>query len=151
MAGVVDTIGADIKAAMLAGEKETAEALKMLKSALLYKEVELGVRDSGLNDEQAIEVLNKEAKKRKEAVEMYKSGGRDEQAEKEQFELSLLEKYLPAQMSDEELEAKITEVISGLGDVSIKDMGRVIGAVKAQVGSSADGARVAVLVKEKLS
>ena len=80
----------DLKAAMLAGDKTRVEVLKMLKSSILYKEVELGARDSGLNDEQIIDVLSKESKKRAEAAEMYEKAGRTEQANAEKFEQTVI-------------------------------------------------------------
>jgi len=144
-------IDSDLKAAMLSGDKQRANALKLLKSAILYKEVELGVREAGLEDEQAIDVLTKEAKKRAEAADMYENAGRVEQSEGEKFELAVISEYLPEQLSDDELILVVEAAIAEAGEVTIKDMGRIIGAVKGKVGSSADGGRIAQLVKEKLS
>lgn len=141
----------DLKAAMLSGDSARTEALKMLKSALLYKEVELGTRDSGITDEQAIDVLTKEAKKRQDAATMYQEAGRTEQAAKEQSEYDIIQTYLPEQMSEEELASMVQTVISDLGATTMQDMGKVIGAVKAKAGAGADGARIAKLVKDSLS
>lgn len=146
-----DTIGSDLKAAMISGDKQRVEALKMLKTAITYKEVELGNRDTGLSDEQVIEVLTKEAKKRADAAEMYDKAGRSEQAEAERYEQEMIAAYLPEQASDEEIKAAVNEVISGMGEVTIQQMGQVIGGVKAKLGQTADGARIAKLVKETLS
>lgn len=145
-----DQILSDLKAAMLSGDKQRTEALKMLKSAITYKEVELGNRDSGLTDEQAIEVLTKEAKKRADAKTMYQQAGRSEQAAAEQYEEELIRAYLPAQATDEEIQAVIDEAIAGMGDVTMAQMGQVIASVKAKLGQSADGGRIATLVKAKI-
>ena len=146
-----DQLAKDLKTSMLAGDSARTETLKMLKSALLYKAVELGVRDAGLTEEQVIDVLSKESKKRAEAAAMYEKAGRAKQAAAEKFEQELISQYLPKQASDEEIIAAIDQVILKIGDVSMQQMGQVIGAVKAQLGQTADGSRVATLVKEKLS
>ena len=146
-----DQLAKDLKTSMLAGDSARTETLKMLKSALLYKAVELGVRDSGLSEEQVIDVLSKESKKRAEAAQMYEKAGRVEQAAAEKFEQEIISQYLPKQASDEEIITAIDLAIAKMGDVSMQQMGQVIGAVKAQLGQTADGSRVATLVKEKLS
>lgn len=146
-----DQLAKDLKTSMLAGDSARTETLKMLKSALLYKAVELGVRDSGLSEEQVIDVLSKESKKRAEAATMYEKAGRVEQAAAEKFEQEIISQYLPKQASDEEIITAIDLAIAKMGDVSMQQMGQVIGAVKAQLGQTADGSRVATLVKEKLS
>lgn len=146
-----DQLAKDLKTSMLAGDSARTETLKMLKSALLYKAVELGVRDTGLTEEQVIDVLSKESKKRAEAAQMYEKAGRVEQAAAEKFEQEIISQYLPKQASDEEIITAIDLAIAKMGDVSMQQMGQVIGAVKAQLGQTADGSRVATLVKEKLS
>lgn len=144
-------IADDLKQAMLSGDKPRVELLNMLKSAFLYKEVELGTRESGLTDEQIIDVLSKEAKKRQEAADMYKSAGDTEREQKELSEKAVIAGYLPEQMSEEELTDLIEQVLGELKPEGMKDMGRVIGAVKSRAGASADGAIVARMVKQKLS
>lgn len=146
-----DQLAKDLKTSMLAGDSARTETLKMLKSALLYKAVELGVRDTGLTEEQVIDVLSKESKKRAEAAQMYEKAGRTEQAAAEKFEQEIISQYLPKQASDEDIITAIDQTIAKMGDVSMQQMGQVIGAVKAQLGQTADGSRVATLVKEKLS
>lgn len=146
-----DKLQADLKAAMLSGDKQRVEALKMLKSAVTYKEVELGIREAGINDEQFIDVLSKEAKKRGDSADMYEKAGRTEQAAGERYEQELIAQYLPKQASDEEIQSVIDEVVANMGDVSMQQMGQVIGGVKASLGQLADGSRIAALVKEKLS
>ncbi|MFO0970877.1 MAG: GatB/YqeY domain-containing protein [Candidatus Saccharimonadales bacterium] len=144
-----DAITSDLKAAMLSGDKQRVEALKMLKTAITYKEVELGARETGLTNEQVVDVLSKEAKKRSDAAEMYEKAGRTEQAAAENFEKEIIAVYLPEQASDDDIREVINEVIAQMDEVSIQQMGQIIGAVKARLGQSADGARVAALVKEK--
>ena len=146
-----DQIFADLKAAMLSGDKPRTEALKMLKTAITYKQVEIGARETGLSDEQVIDVLGKEAKKRSDAARMYEKAGRVEQAAAEKFESELIAAYLPTQASDEEIIAAIETAIAAIGEVQMQHMGQVIGAVKAKLGQTADGSRIAVLVKEKIS
>lgn len=145
-----DRIVSDLKTAMLSGDKQRAEALKLLKSAILYKEVETGVRETGLDDQTVITILTKEAKKRSEAAVMYQKGDHSEQAQQEQYEHDLIQEYLPAQLTDEELARAVQEVISQAGEVTSKDMGRLIGLVKNRVGAGADGGRIATAVKKGL-
>ncbi len=143
-------IADDLKQAMLAGDKPKAELLNMLKSAVLYKEVELGVREQGLTDQQIVDVLSKEAKKRQEAADMYTAAGDSERASKELGEKQIIQAYLPAQMDEQELTILVEEVIADVKPEGMKDMGRVIGAVKAKAGNAADGALIAKLVKDRL-
>lgn len=146
-----DRLNQDLKAAMLAGDKPRVEALKMLKTAITYKEVELGARETGLTDEQVTDVFTKEAKKRADAAQMYEQGDRPDQAAAERLEQELIAGYLPKPASDEEIQAAIDEIAAGINNLSMQHMGQLIGSVKAKLGSSADGARVAALVKQKLS
>lgn len=143
-----DKLNADIKTALLAGDKTRAEVLKSLKSAIQYEEVAMKMRDSGLSDEQVLTVYTREAKKRAESAEMYQQGGYTERAAAELAEKAIIEEYLPKQLSDEELEATVSETIKQLGGAA--QIGSVIGQVRAKVGSTADGARIAALVKQKL-
>lgn len=140
----------DVKAAMLAGDSARLETLRGLKSAILYAEVAAGKREEGLTDEEIQALFAKEAKKRQESADLYNKGGSPERAEKELKEKGIIEEYLPEQMSTEELHAIIDKVISELGASGPQAMGAVIGAVKKQVGTTADGSAIANLVKEKL-
>jgi uncharacterized protein YqeY len=146
-----DTLASDLKAAMLSGDKARVDALKMLKTAITYKEVELGARETGLSNDQVIDVFAKEAKKRADAARMYTEAGRSEQAEAENFEYAVIQEYLPAQVSDEELHAAIDAAISNVEGASMQHMGQIIGVIKSQFGQTADGAKVAQFVKEKLN
>lgn len=148
---VKQQIDTDLKAAMLAGEKELVTVLRGLKAVILNAEVAEGAREEGLANEKVITLLQKEAKKRQESAELYKQGAREELAEKELSEKTIIEKYLPEQMSEEELGALVDEAIASTGASSMQQMGQVIGAVKSKAGASADGAVIARLVKERLS
>src|ERR671929_50955 len=96
-----ERIDQDLKQAMLAGDKTLVTTLRGLKSAILYAEVAKGSRDKGLSDEEVVEILTKEAKKRQESADMYSQGGSAEKAEAELTEKTVIEKYLPAQLSDQ--------------------------------------------------
>jgi uncharacterized protein YqeY len=143
-------IDSDLKAAMLAGDKVKAEILRGLKSALQYEAVNIKSEDRSLSDDQAQKVLAKESKKRQETAEIYKKANETERAEKELAEKAVIDNYLPKQLSDEEVEKLVMQEIEKSGASTQADMGRVIGAVKAQAGASADGAMIARIVKEKL-
>ncbi len=145
-----DRLDKDLKAAMLAGDKARVSILKLLKSAILYKEVELGIRESGLSDQQISDIFAKEAKKRREAIKLYEIAGRNDRAELEVAELEAISEYLPAQLSDAELDTVIEECIVELGGVTAKDMGKLIGLVKAKTTSTVSGERIAGAVKQKI-
>lgn len=144
-----DKIRADLKAAMIAKDETTVSTLRMLISEMTYAKV--AKKAESLTDEDIISVIQKEAKKRKESIDSFTSGGRPELAEKEQVELTILQKYLPEQISDEELTKVVEDSITKLGASQMSDMGKVIGMVMGQVGAKAEGARVSALVKSKLS
>ncbi|MDR0591370.1 MAG: GatB/YqeY domain-containing protein [Candidatus Nomurabacteria bacterium] len=143
-------IDSDLKQALLAGDKAKTTTLRGLKAVILDVEVAAGVRDTGLADAEIEKLIQKEVKKRRESAEIYRQNSRDELAEVEEAEIELMGGYLPKQLSEGELKAVVSDVISTTGASSAKDMGKVIGAVKAQVGSAADGALIAQIVKQKL-
>jgi uncharacterized protein YqeY len=145
------TIDQDLKAAQLARDAQLVSVLRMLKSTFLYAKVAAGGRDIELSDEAIQDILAKEAKKRQESADLYKQGGNNEKAEAELAEKAIIEHYLPAQLSEDELQKIIDGVITETGASSLAQMGQVIGAIKKQTGASADGAIVARLVKERLS
>lgn len=144
------TIDADLKAAMLARDTLKTQTLQGLKSAILYEEVAKKVRETGLDDTQIEQIVAREVKKRDEAAELFERGGNQASADKERAEKVLLSAYLPQQLDENELASIIASVIAEVHPEGLKDMGRVIGAVKAKVGNSADGALVAKLVKDSL-
>lgn len=140
----------DLKTALLAGDKDRALVLRGLKSVILYEEVAKGARDDGLPDEQILTLFSKEVKKRQESADLYKQGGDEERAAAELAEKAIIETYLPQQLTDEELAAIIDAAITETGASGLQAMGQIIGIVKQKVGSQADGARIAQLVKERL-
>ena len=144
-------IDADLKEALLGGAKEKATVLRGLKAAILDVEVATSTREVGLPDAEIEKLIAKEVKKRRESIALYESNSRPELAATEKAEITILEVYLPAQLTEEEVSALIDQAITSTGATTAKDMGRVIGAVKSQTGNSADGALIARLVKQKLS
>jgi uncharacterized protein YqeY len=143
-------IDQDLKNAMLAKEADKVSVLRGIKTAILYEEVAKGVRDTGLDDNAVTALLQKEAKKRQESADLYVKGGRQETADKELAEKKVIETYLPAQLSEDELKALINEAVAATSAEGAQAMGQVIGAVKAKAGAAADGATIARLVKERL-
>lgn len=141
----------DLKTAMLAGDSQRVQTLRMLKSALLNKKIADGTRDSGeMEDVDVVGIFAKEAKKRQESADLYNQNGQPERATAELAEKAVIDGYLPKQMSQEELEALVDEVINLTGANSASDMGMVIGQVKTKAGAAADGATIAKLVKVRL-
>ena len=146
-----DKIQARLKEAMLAKDDFLKVVLSGLKSAILYEEVATGKREKGLSDDEVLVVIQREVKKRDDAIEIYTSAGNEELAQKEMAEREVLSKFLPEKISEEELVELIEATIVSTGAEGIKDMGKVIGAVKTETGIRADGAVIARMVKEKLS
>ncbi|MEO5627354.1 MAG: GatB/YqeY domain-containing protein [Candidatus Saccharimonadales bacterium] len=141
----------DLKTAMLAGEKQTVTVLRGLKGAVLNVEIQNGSREQGLSDEEVLTVLAKESKKRQESADMYRQGNSPERVEAELAEKEIIDKYLPQQMSEQDLETIIKRVILERGALNMQAMGQVVGAVKQEVGGQADGGRIAQKVKELLT
>jgi len=141
----------DVKAAMLAGDAPRVECLRGLRSVILYAEVAAGKRDEGLSDSEIEALFAKEVKKRQESADLYVQGGSKERADKELAEKAIIEQYLPQQLSAEEIERVIDDVISQTGASGMQAMGKVIGEVKKRCGNAADGSIIATVVKEKLS
>jgi uncharacterized protein YqeY len=141
----------DVKVAMLAGDSLRLETLRGLKSAILYAEVAAKKREEGLSDEEITALFARESKKRQESADLYTQGGSAERAEKELAEKAIIDAYLPEQLSEDELKRVIDEVVKQQSASGMQAMGQVIGAVKAKVGSAADGALIARLVKERLA
>jgi hypothetical protein len=144
---------ADLTTAMKARDEIATSTIRMLRSAITNAEV-AGESAVELTDDQAIAVLQSEAKKRVESAEVYEQNGRAESAAKERAELVVIERYLPAAMSDAELEAIVDEEVAAAaasGAEGGRAMGQVIKAVRERAGASADGTRIAALVKSKLT
>jgi len=141
----------DLKQALLSGDKERALTLRSLKSVILYAEVAAGTRETGLDDASIIALFTKEAKKRQESADLYTKGGAEDRAAKELAEKKIIEEYLPQQLSDDELTAIVEAAIAEVGAEGMSAMGQVISAVKQKAGATADGARIAQLVKGRLA
>lgn len=148
---IKEQIEADLKQAMLGGDKVLTTTLRGLKSAILNVEVAENKRETGLSDEAVIGLFQKEAKKRQESADLFEQGGNIEKAAEERAEKLVIEKYLPAQMSDSELDKLIESVIAETGASGPQAMGQIIGLVKQRSDGQADGGRIAQKVKEKLS
>jgi uncharacterized protein YqeY len=148
---MMEQIEQDLKQALLAGDKQTVETLRGLKSALLNEAISQNARDTGLPDDQIQKVLARESKKRLEAAELYKQGGAEDKAGAELAEKAIIDKYLPEQMSEAEVAKIVDEEIAKAGSPTMQDMGRIIGAVRGRSQGQADGSLIAKLVKEKLN
>lgn len=149
--GIKQRLEADIKTALLAGEKEQATILRTLKSVILEAEIAANKRDTGLEEDVLMQLFAKESKKRQDAIDLYTNAGETERADKEKREQEIIGTYLPQQLSDEELGALVDQAITEAGgDMSPQAMGKVIGLVRSKAEGRADGGRIAMLVKEKL-
>ncbi len=147
-----ENILSDLKTAMKQGDKDRLRVLRSLKAKLLEKEIsERKGGEGSLSDEQATEVLMKAAKQRKESIEQFEQGGRDDLAEKEKQELEIIEDYLPEMLSEDEIRDVVRQKIDETGAESMADMGKVMGAAMPQLKGKADGALVSKVVKEELS
>ncbi len=138
----------DIKEAMKQKDDFKRDTLRTLNAA--FKQVEVDERIE-LSDERILKIIASEIKKRKDAIELYSKGGREDLAQKEQKEIALFESYLPQQLSDEELQAALKEMIANLGVSSLKDQGLVMKEAKAKFGARVDGKRLNVTLRELLN
>ena len=142
-----ERITEDMKAAMRASEKERLSTIRLVQAAIKQREVDERIT---LDDTQVLVVLEKMVKQRKESIAQFEQGGRKDLADKERREMELLQAYLPAQLSDGELDALIRDAVAATGAASIKDMGKVMGVVKSKAAGRADMAVVGARVKAVL-
>ena len=145
----------DIKAAtitaMKSGDKAATGTLRLIQAAIKNRDIELRGSDKAPDDDALVtEVLQKMIKQRRESVELYRKGGREELAAAEEAEIAVIERFLPAQLSDEDARAAIAAIIAETGASSMKDMGRVMALVKERLGSAIEPARASGLVKAAL-
>lgn len=138
----------DMKLAMKSGNKIERDTIRMLRAQIKLASID---KKDELNEAELAQVLQKEAKKRKEAIEMYQQGNREDLVKKEESELEIISTYLPEQLSDKDLDKIITEAIESLQVTSEKDMGRVMGAIMPNVKGKTDGKVVQQKVKEHLA
>jgi uncharacterized protein YqeY len=143
-----ERITEDMKTAMRAGEKERLGTIRLVLAAIKQREVDERIT---LDDTQVLAALEKMIKQRKESITQFESGGRADLVAKEKAELVVLQAYLPEQMSDAEIDALIAEAVAASGATSIKDMGKVMGLVKAKAQGKADMGAVSARIKQKLS
>jgi uncharacterized protein YqeY len=143
-----ERITEDMKSAMRAGEKDRLGTIRLILSGIKQREVDERIT---LDDSQVLAVLEKMIKQRKESIAQFESGGRADLVAKEAAELTVVQGYMPAQMSDAELDALIAEAMASTGAASIKDMGKVMGIVKSKAAGRADMAAVGARIKQKLS
>ena len=142
-----ERITEDMKAAMRASEKERLSTIRLVQAAIKQREVDERIT---LDDTQVLVVLEKMVKQRKESIAQFEQGGRKDLADKERREIELLQAYLPAQLSDSELDVLIREAVAATGAASIKDMGKVMSVVKSKAAGRADMAVVGARVKSVL-
>lgn len=150
MAGLTEQISNDMREAMKQKEELRLSVLRMLLAALKNKKIELKQADE-LTDEQTIQIIKSEIKKRKDSITAYTEGGRIDLVKKEEAELEILSKYMPEQMSEEAVNEVVKKIVSGLDDVSPTDFGRVMGQAMKELKGQADGTIVSEAVKKALN
>ena len=143
-----ETLQQDMKTAMRAGDKRRLGVIRLINAAIKQREVDERIE---LDDAQVTAVLDKMAKQRRESIEQYRKAGRDDLAEQENFELDVLQAYLPEQLSEAEIDALIEEAIAATGASGMKDMGKVMGQLKARLAGRADMGAVSGKIKARLS
>jgi uncharacterized protein YqeY len=147
-----DDIKTALISAMKGGDNDTTQTIRMISSAIKNRDIELRTASSQPDDDLLVtEVLQKMIKQRRESVEMYRQGGREELAAKEEAEIAVIERFLPKQMDDAEANAAIGAIIAEVGASSMKDMGKVMAEVKARHASSIEPARASALVRALLA
>ena len=147
-----DDIKTALVTAMKGGDKESTATIRLIQAALKNKEIELRTASVTPEDDALVtDVLQKMIKQRRESVDLYRKGGREELAAREEAEIAVIERFLPAQMSDEEANAAIAAIIADTGASSMKDMGKVMAEVKARHATSIEPAKASQLVKAALA
>jgi uncharacterized protein len=147
-----DEIKAALVSAMKGGDRETTATIRLIQSAIKNRDIELRTASQQPDDDALVtEVMQKMIKQRRESVELYRKGGREELAAREEAEIAVIERFLPAQMDDAEAGAAIKAIIAELGASSMKDMGRVMAEVKSRHASSIEPARASALVRAALA
>jgi uncharacterized protein YqeY len=137
----------DMKTAMRAKDAPRLAAIRLLQAAIKQREVDERIE---LGDEQVIAVIEKMLKQRRESIAQYEGAGRQDLADAEKFEVSVLQNYMPKPLSEQEIEALVAEAIVSAGAASIKDMGKVVGLLKSKMAGRADMGKVSALVKARL-
>ena len=148
---LLEQIGQDLTEAIKSKDETKTSTLRILKSTIHNWQIAAHLQAKVPEDDQVIVLIQKEIKSRREALEMYKKGGREELAQKEKKEIAVLEKYLPQQMSEEEIRTLVKEVVAKTGASGPQDIGKIMGSIMADLKGRADGSLVAKIVKEELS
>lgn len=149
---IKEQIFADLKTAMKAKEQDRLRVLRSIKAKLMEKEIEERTGgEATLSDESALQVLTKAAKQRKESIDQFEQGGREDLAANERMELEIIEAYLPEMMGEDEVRKIVKAKISAMGATGPQDMGKVMGPLMGQLKGKADGSLVSKLVKEELA
>ncbi len=144
-------INEDLKQAMRARDKRKLEALRAIKAALLIEKTGKDVSGGEIPESVELKLLQKQVKQRREAASIYRDQNRPDLAEEEEYQAGIIEKYLPGQMPEEEIEALVEKAIAETGASNMKDMGRVMGMVTKQLAGKADNKTISGIVKRKLS
>ena len=145
---LVERLEGEVREAMLARDATRRDALRLILNSLRSAEKDL---QRPLSDDEELQVLQRERKRRNEAAEAFRAGGREEQASQEETELAILEEFMPEPLSEDELERIVDDAIAETGATSLRDMGRVMADVMPQVAGRADGSAVGQIVREKLA
>jgi uncharacterized protein len=145
---LIEEIENELKDAMRAREAERRDALRLILNALKGSEKEL---QRPLSEEEELQVMQRERKRRIEAAEAFRGGGREEQAAAEELELEILEEFMPEPLSEDEIDEIVDDVIAEVGATSMADLGRVMADVMPQIAGRADGSQVSQIVREKLA
>ena len=146
-----EKFSSELKAAMKAGEKRRVDTIRMIMAALKDKDIEARGQGKAVSGEDILALLQKMVKSRKESLEIYEKAGRTDLATQESEEIAVIHSFLPQQLTDAEVEQAISSAIAETGAASIKDMGRVVAALKGKYAGRMDFGKVSALVKEKLS
>jgi uncharacterized protein len=144
-------INNDLKEAMLAKDRRKLEAIRAIKAALLLEKTGGDVSTSEIPESVELKMLQKLVKQRKESAQIYKEQGRPELAEEEEYQASIIEKYLPKQMSEDEIKAAVEKIVADLGASTMKDMGRVMGTASKQLAGKADNKTISQIVRSLLA
>ena len=147
--GLRDQINDSLKGAMKSGDKRRVSTLRLVNSAIKDRDIQNRTSgpDAGVSDAQIVEVLAKMVKQRQESLEIYEKAGRDELATQEREEIQIIQGFMPKQLSDEEVKSVIAAVIKDVGATSVKDMGKVMGALKAKYSGQMDFAKAGAVIK----
>lgn len=145
-----DQVMTELKAAMRAKDAVKLEALRAIKSGILLAQTETGSKEE-ISEEEELKLLQKLVKQRKDSAIIYKEQGREDLAQPELDQAAVIEQFLPAQLSEEEIEQKVKEIIANTGASGMKDMGKVMGMASKELAGTADGKTISMLVKKNLS